>query len=250
MTTPRARLRRRIAPVAIGFLAVLLAAGPAQAGGGNGHGNGYGHGHGHGGRVNDQVVTTTQQQGRVLALTFDDGPDPEDTPALLDVLREHHVKATFCLWGDHVRQYPELVRRIAAEGHTLCNHTMTHADLSTWTPEQIRADLQATSALIHQAAPRADIRYFRAPYGSWGQSAQVAAGLGMQPLGWAFDIGDWEEPGADVLVDRIRARITPEAVALMHDGGGDRSGTVEAVDRMIPELRAQGWRFGQPAKRG
>jgi peptidoglycan/xylan/chitin deacetylase (PgdA/CDA1 family) len=249
MTTPRARLHRRLAPVAIGFLAVLLAAGPAQAGG-PGQGNGPGHGNGHGGRANDQVVTTTQQQGRVVALTFDDGPDPEDTPALLDVLREHHVKATFCLWGDHVREHPELVRRIAAEGHTLCNHTMTHADLSTWTPEQVRADLEATSALIHQAAPRADIPYFRAPYGSWGQSPQVAAQLGMQPLGWAFDIGDWEEPGADVLVDRIRARITPEAVALVHDGGGDRSGTVEAVDRMIPELRAQGWRFGQPAKRG
>ena len=93
MTTPRARLRRRTVPVAIGFLAVLLAAGPAAAGPGNGPGNG------HGGKVNDQVVTTTQQKGQVAALTFDDGPNPLDTPRLLEVLRENHVKALFCLWG-------------------------------------------------------------------------------------------------------------------------------------------------------
>jgi len=243
MTAPRARTRRRVAPVAVGVLAVLLAAGPAHAGNGNGNGNGNVN-------VNDQVVTTTQQQGRVVALTFDDGPDPEDTPALLDVLREHHVKATFCLWGDHVRQYPDLVRRIAAEGHTLCNHTMTHADLSSWTPEQVRADLQATSDLIHSIVPKEDIPYFRAPYGAWGQSTTVAAELGMQPLGWAWVTEDWADQDPDVLSERIRTRITPESVALMHDGGGDRSGTVAAVDRMIPELRADGWRFGRPAKRG
>jgi peptidoglycan/xylan/chitin deacetylase (PgdA/CDA1 family) len=242
MTTARTRLRRRLAPVTIAALAVVLAAGPAQAGGG--------HGNGHGGRVDDQVVTTTQQQGRVVALTFDDGPDPVNTPALLAVLREHHVKATFCLWGDHVRENPDLVRRIAAEGHTLCNHTMTHADLSTWTPEQVRADLQATSDLIHSIVPKEPIPYFRAPYGAWGQSAAVAAQLGMQPLGWAWVIEDWADQDPDVLAERIRTRITPESVVLMHDGGGDRSGTVEAVDRLIPELRAQGWRFGQPAKRG
>jgi peptidoglycan/xylan/chitin deacetylase (PgdA/CDA1 family) len=241
MTTPRTR--RRTVPVAIGFLAVLLAAGPAQAGTGNGPGTG-------GGKVNDQVVTTTQQQGRVVALTFDDGPDPVNTPALLDVLREHHVKATFCLWGDHVRENPDLVRRIVAEGHTLCNHTMTHPDLSSWTPEQVRAELQATSDLIHSIVPKEPIPYFRAPYGAWGQSTAVAAELGMQPLGWAWLTEDWADQDPDVLSERIRTRITPGSVVLMHDGGGDRLGTVAAVDRMIPELRADGWRFGQPAKRG
>jgi peptidoglycan/xylan/chitin deacetylase (PgdA/CDA1 family) len=142
------------------------------------------------------------------------------------------------------------VRRIVADGHVLCNHTMHHDDLSTWTPEQIRADLTATSALIRRAAPHARIPYFRAPFGAWGQTPVVAAGLGMQPLGWRLAITDWEPPGADVLVQRLRDGITPGAVVLMHDGGGDRSQTVTAVDRIIPELRAQGWRFALPARRG
>jgi peptidoglycan-N-acetylglucosamine deacetylase len=237
-----ARLRLLAAP-AVAAAVVLGLAAPAQA-----HGPGDGHGWGRG--PDDTVVTTTGQPGKTFALTFDDGPDPRNTPELLDVLRRRHVKAVFCLWGDHVRQYPELVRQIVAAGHTLCNHTMTHADLSGWTPEQIRTDLDATSALIHQAAPGAPIRYFRAPYGSWGQSPQVAAELGMQPLGWAFDTADWEEPGADLIDQRIHERLTPGAVVLLHDGGGDRSGTVQAVDRVVPELRREGWRFTLPARRG
>jgi peptidoglycan-N-acetylglucosamine deacetylase len=196
------------------------------------------------------VVDTARGHGDVVSVTFDDGPHPPDTLHLLDVLRRHHVRAVFCLWGDHVRDHPEVVRRIVADGHVLCNHTMHHDDMGTWTPEQIRADLEATSALIHQAAPHARIPYFRAPYGSWGQTPQVAAELGMQPLGWRLAITDWEPPGIDVLVQRLRDGITPGAVVLMHDGGGDRSQTVGAVDRIIPELRGQGWHFSLPKRRG
>jgi peptidoglycan/xylan/chitin deacetylase (PgdA/CDA1 family) len=196
------------------------------------------------------IVDTARGHGDVVSFTFDDGPNPPDTAHLLAVLREHHVKAVFCLVGDNVRAHPEVVRRIAAEGHVLCNHSMHHDDLSTWTPSQVEADLRETSKLIHQAVPWAPIAYFRAPYGAWGQSPQVAAGLGMQPLGWRFDIEDWVPPGTDVLVQRIRDRITPGAVVLMHDGGGDRSQTVEAVDRIIPELRADGWRLTLPQRRG
>jgi peptidoglycan/xylan/chitin deacetylase (PgdA/CDA1 family) len=199
---------------------------------------------------NATVVTSTRHGGTTVSFTFDDGPNPVDTPQLLEVLRRHHVHAVFCLWGDHVRENPELVRAIVAGGHTLCNHTMHHDDMSTWTPEQIKADLKQTSALIHQAAPGVPIRYFRAPYGSWGQTPQVAADLGMQPLGWRMDIGDWEPPGTDELVRRLEERVTPGAVVLMHDGGGDRSQTVAAVDRIIPELRSLGYRFDLPARPG
>ena len=199
--------------------------------------------------VTDQIITRTQARGKVVSLTFDDGPDPEDTPQLLDVLRRHRVKAVFCLWGDHVRQYPNLVRRIAREGHTLCNHTMRHDDLSGWTRQAIRADLKATNELIRSVVPNARIPYFRAPYGRWGQSPQVAARLGMQPLGWTFAVEDWEEPGAAVILDRLRTRLQPRSIVLLHDGGGDRSGTVQAVDQIIPELKSQGWRFVLPARR-
>ena len=169
------------------------------------------------------------------------------------MLKENHVKAVFCLWGDFIRQNPQLVREIVAGGHTLCNHTMHHDNLAGWTPEQIRADLEATSALIHQVAPNAPIRYFRAPYGAWGASPQVAADLGMQPLGWTFAIEDWETQDAGVLAQRLedRIRANPGAVVLLHDGPAIyRSGTVEAVARVLPELRAEGWRFHKPDRRG
>jgi peptidoglycan/xylan/chitin deacetylase (PgdA/CDA1 family) len=196
------------------------------------------------------IVDTARGRGDVVSLTFDDGPNPPDTRRLLGVLRRHHVRAVFCLWGDHVRRHPEVVRLIAAEGHVLCNHSMHHDDMGTWTPEQIAADLTATSALIREAVPHARIPYFRAPYGSWGRTPEVAAALGMQPLGWRLAISDWEPPGTDVLVQRLRDGITPGAVVLLHDGGGDRSQTVEAVDRIVPELRADGWRFTLPRRRG
>lgn len=197
-----------------------------------------------------KIIDSTRHGGRTVALTFDDGPNPEDTPRLLRVLRKHHVKATFCLWGDYVEQHPGIVRSIVANGHVLCNHTMHHDDLATWTPEQIEADLRQTGAAIRRAVPWAPpIRYFRAPYGSWGQSPAVAAKLGMKSLGWKLTIADWEPPGTDELVKRLREGITPGAVVLLHDGPNDRGQTVDAVDRIIPELRAGGWRFDLPAKR-
>lgn len=203
-----------------------------------------------GGKATPAIVDSTRHGGNTVALTFDDGPNPADTPRLLQVLREQHVKAVFCLWGDHVEAHPELVRKIVAGGHTLCNHSMHHDDMGAWSEKEIRADLRRTSAAIRKAAPGARIPYFRAPYGSWGKSPEVAAGLGMQPLGWRLVVGDWDPPGTDELVSRLEEGLSPGAVVLLHDGGGDRSQTVEAVERIIPKLRSEGWRFDRPARRG
>ncbi|WDZ82896.1 polysaccharide deacetylase family protein [Micromonospora cathayae] len=200
------------------------------------------------GRVSHPIVDTTRGDGRVACLTFDDGPDPTDTPRLLDVLRRHRVSAVFCLVGDQVDAHPEIVRRIVADGHTLGNHSMHHDDMGNWTPERIAADLRETDAAIRRAVPDARIGYFRAPYGSWGQSPAVAASLGLRSLGWRLAITDWEPPGTDELVRRLLDGVTPGAVVLLHDGGGDRSQTVDAVDRVIPLLRADHWRFTLPER--
>jgi peptidoglycan/xylan/chitin deacetylase (PgdA/CDA1 family) len=192
------------------------------------------------------LIDTASGDGDVVSLTFDDGPNPADTPRLLDVLRGHQVTAVFCLQGDQVERHPEVVRRIAAAGHTLCNHSMHHDDMSAWTPERIAADLRETNVAIRRAVPHARIPYFRAPYGAWGQTPAVAASLGMRPLGWRLAVADWETPGAGELVRRLERGITPGAVVLLHDGGGDRSQTVAAVEQVIPTLKARHYRFTLP----
>lgn len=186
------------------------------------------------------VVTMTAVPGRTFALTFDDGPNPPDTLRLLDVLAELGVAAVFCLVGEQVRAHPEVAERIAGAGHVLGNHSLRHDDLGEWDADRARADLAETSALITGAAGVAPA-FFRAPFGHWGVTPQVAAELGMVPLGWQLAVEDWLEPGTDVLVDRIRAGLAPGGVVLLHDGGGDRSGTVDAVARVVPALLAEGW---------
>jgi len=184
---------------------------------------------------------------RTVCLSFDDGPNPVDTPRLLSVLRRHGVPAVFCLLGQFARDHPDLVRAIAADGHALSNHGMHHDDLSAWSKERIESELRETTKAIRSAAPDSAVPYFRAPYGRWGHSPDVAAALGMHALGWRLAVGDWEPPGTDILIDRITSGITPGAIVLLHDGGGDRHQTVEAVDAVIPRLRADGWTFALPA---
>ena len=189
------------------------------------------------------IVDSARGRGNVVSLTFDDGPNPADTDQLLAVLRRHRVRAVFCLGGDRANEHPDIVRRIVAARHILGNHGMHHDDMSGWTTGHIEADLRETDAAIRRAVPDARIPYFRAPFGAWGRTPEVAVRLGMRPLGWRLGVADWETPGTDVLVGRLEAGITAGAVVLLHDGGGDRSQTVDAVDRIIPGLRANGWRF-------
>ena len=115
----------------------------------------------------------------------------------------------FCLWGDHVEAHPELVRAIVGGRPRAVQPLHHHDDMGTWSAERFRADLEQTSAAIRKAAPGAPIRYFRAPYGSWGGTPEVAVQLGMQPLGWRLAISDWEPPGTDELVRRLEEGITP-----------------------------------------
>jgi membrane peptidoglycan carboxypeptidase len=193
-----------------------------------------------------EPVVHTAHAGRRLALTFDDGP-AADTPAVLDLLAKYHIKATFCVVGENVGWYPAVLRRIAAEGHALCNHSLHHDDLGVMSPAKARADLVATDTAIAQAVPGAAVPYYRAPYGNFGGTARIGAELGHTPLGWLVDPDDWLLPGAGVIEQRIRDQLTPRAVVLVHDGGGDRGQTVAALTSLIPKLLADGWSFDLPA---
>jgi peptidoglycan/xylan/chitin deacetylase (PgdA/CDA1 family) len=182
---------------------------------------------------------------RTVALTFDDGPNPPDTLDLLDLLAREQVRAVFCLVGAQVMAHPEVAHRIVREGHVLANHSFRHDDLEEWAPEAVRADLERTLAAIHDAAPDVGVPFFRAPYGHWGRTIQVAGELGMRPLGWQLAVWDWEPPGVAELVRRMSG-VVPGGVLLLHDGGGDRSQTVAAVAEFIPRMRSDGWTFTVP----
>lgn len=172
-------------------------------------------------------LATAQGIGNVVALTFDDGPNPGETENLLDVLKEHDIAATFCVIGHNVDAEggQSIVKRIVAEGHRLCNHSTSYADMGNMTAQQLRADMIANLNTIRAALDADDypVPYFRAPNGSWGAEnlvARTAAELGMQPLGLGTVIFDWDDGNqdADVFEANLRAAIQPGSVVLGHDG--------------------------------
>jgi peptidoglycan/xylan/chitin deacetylase (PgdA/CDA1 family) len=192
------------------------------------------------------VIASIESTG--VALTFDDGPDPNYTPKVLNLLRKHNVKATFCLVGVQVQEFPELVRDIVAGGHTLCNHTWRHdTKLGTKSDDAVRADMTKTLDAIHAAAPDARVKYFRHPGGMWTPRAvKIAQELGMASIGWDVDTDDWnvaKYPAGPTMRDHIlevlRAGVKPGSIVLSHDAGGDRSGTLAAYEIAIPELTAK-----------
>ncbi|MFC4146492.1 polysaccharide deacetylase family protein [Micromonospora mangrovi] len=173
-----------------------------------------------------------------VALTFDDGPDPQYTPQVLDLLRSYGVKATFCVVGENAQNHPELIEAIVAEGHTLCNHSWNHdTTLGKRSPDAIRADLLRTNDAIRAAAPNARIAWFRQPGGEWTYPVvSICTELGLTPLHWSVDPSDWQAPGAAKVTSAVLGDTGPGSIVLMHDAGGDRRGTVEALHRILPEL--------------
>jgi peptidoglycan-N-acetylglucosamine deacetylase len=168
-------------------------------------------------------------------LTFDDGPW-EDTPAVLDLLAQYHVKATFCMVGKQVPTHAVLVRRIVAEGHTLCNHTWSHDEMLRNRPaDRIRAELQQTNDAIHAVVPGAVIGYFRAPGGNFSpQVVSIAAGMGMTSIFWSVDPQDWRGPGVQSIITTVLTHTRPGSIVLLHDGAGPQ--TVVALRTILPDL--------------
>nr|BFE60298.1 glycosyltransferase [Dactylosporangium thailandense] len=163
-----------------------------------------------------------------LALTFDDGPDPRWTPRVLDVLRQYHAHATFFVVGAQVNRYPELVRRMVDEGHEVGVHTFTHADLAALPPWRQRAELALTANAIAAATGRRPV-LMRPPYLS-----MPAAVDGYLAVLTDRDTRDWERPGVEAIVhNAVGHPAGAGAVILLHDGGGDRSQTVEGTRRIL-----------------
>lgn len=185
---------------------------------------------------------------RRVALTFDDGPDPKWTPKILEILRQKKALAAFFVLGTQAQHYPDLLERIVREGHEIGNHTYSHQNLAETGDEQTELELNATTRLIEAVTGRSTA-LFRPPYNSDGtpsqpgemQALRVARDLGYLTVTQSIDPDDWERPGAEALVSRVREqRAAHGSVILLHDGGGDRSQTVAALPAIIDALRSRG----------
>ncbi|MFF6834301.1 polysaccharide deacetylase family protein [Streptomyces sp. NPDC012438] len=186
--------------------------------------------------------------GRSMVLTFDDGPDPRHTPAILDTLRRHDCRAMFFVCGEMAVENQDLLRRMAAEGHVVGNHSWSHPLIPELRPSLIRDELGSTSEVVERALGTAPL-WYRAPYGAWNRhSFEIGAELGMEPLAWTVDTLDWKEPGTDSIVRRVLDGAAPGVVVLNHDAGGDRSQSVAALRRYLPELLDAGYRITVPRR--
>ena len=186
-----------------------------------------------------------------VAITFDDGPDAEWTPKILDILRKRGVKAAFFLVGKNCEDYPGLVERILAEGHEIGNHTYSHRNLAVMSEWQMQLELDATQRLIQSITGRSTT-LFRPPYNADSNPTEISElaplKLAQEKLGYTIvlekiDPQDWARPGAEEIVQRVKDLRGEGNIILLHDAGGDRSETVEALPKIIDYLHARGDRI-------
>lgn len=193
---------------------------PGSTGGGGGTGGGSG-------------------KGKVVHLTFDDGPNGTYTPQVLAVLRKHNAKATFFMLGQNASG-SSLVGTVRSQGHAVANHSWNHPQLTRLSRSAIASQLSRTDAALGRKAA-----CVRPPYGATNATVRsVIASRGQKQVLWTVDTNDWRRPGAGVIASRIVAGAKKNgAIILMHDGGGNRSQTVAGLDRALTTLQAQGYRF-------
>lgn len=202
------------------------------------------------------VIRKVGQVPGKLAITFDDGPDPEWTPAILEILKQKKVPATFFMIGSNMEAHPGLVQRVLAEGHEIGNHTYTHPNLADTPPAAVRLELNATQRLF-QALTGRSMRFFRSPYLTDANPSEtdelepieLAQQLGYIEVTANLDTLDWEELSVDQMMNLVfKALYNPNPdlrgnIVLMHDSGGDRSRTLMLLPKLIDALRAKGFTF-------
>lgn len=191
----------------------------------------------------DVGVTFTRVlvSGNYIAMTFDDGPHPQHTPRLLDMLRARNIKATFYVIGRSVDLYPQIVRRTVAEGHEIGNHTHTHRLLSKLSDDEVRSELSRCRDAVGRAAG-VQPRTMRPPYGGLlpRQRQMVHAEFGYPTMLWSVDPLDWKRPGPSVVTSRILSGTSSGAIVLAHDLHGQ---TVDAMPATFDGLLRRGFKF-------
>ncbi len=190
------------------------------------------------------VVRRWPAAGRVVALTFDDGPHPTQTQQVLAVLQTEHIKATFFMVGKMARYHPEAARAVARAGMLIGDHTENHALLPGMTKAQIAHEIQQGQTSI-RTVTGLTTHWFRSPYGAvTSATRQMARRFGMQTVAWDVDANDWKSPPAKAISSYVLGRVRPGSIVLLHDSGGhSRANTIAALPSIIKRLKKQGYRF-------
>ena len=184
----------------------------------------------------------------VVALTFDDGPDPRWTPQVLAILRKEHVPATFFVIGQQAEAHPSLVRAEVRDSNVVGNHTYSHKNLGREGIWRAKLEILAGAAVIEGITGRVPY-LFRSPYGAGDRSGtklggdQLANDLGEHAVSWNIDTLDWTKPSPAEIAARVDRQIQERSVVLLHDGGGDRSNTLIALPKIIQQLKAKHYLF-------
>ena len=190
-----------------------------------------------------EVLWEIDTQEKIVAITFDDGPDDKYTNQILDLLAEYEAKATFFILGKNAEKHPEVILRQFEEGHELANHTYTHPWNTTL--KRIEEEMQKTNDIIYSITGFKPI-LFRPVGGLYTDGMiDVAVKNGYTVIMWSWhqDTEDWKDPGVRKIVNKVLGGTKPGDVILFHDGGSDRTQTVEALKEILPVLKKQGYRF-------
>jgi peptidoglycan/xylan/chitin deacetylase (PgdA/CDA1 family) len=179
--------------------------------------------------------------GPYIAMTFDDGPSPETTPRLLDILKQRNIKATFFMIGQNAERNPAIVKRILSEGHEIGNHSWTHPQLSKLSDDRVTEEINKTQNAIKDASGYTPV-LMRPPYGAITarQKDWIEKQFGLSVIIWSVDPFDWKRPGSSVIEQRILAGARPGAIVLSHD---IHKQTVDAMPATLDALAAKGFKF-------
>ncbi|UHA76140.1 polysaccharide deacetylase family protein [Paenibacillus sp. 481] len=192
------------------------------------------------------IVWEVPDAGKRIALTFDDGPDPRHTPAILNLLKQYEAKATFFVIGRRVKPYADIVRRAVHEGHEVGNHSFSHIYLRRgMSAEQMRADIKKAHESIQDVIGQKP-KLFRPPGGYYNESlVKIVRDSGYRMVLWSWhqDTKDWRSPGVQAIVNKVVNNARDGDIVLLHDLVEGRTDTVEALKEILPTLKKRGYRF-------
>lgn len=192
-----------------------------------------------------EIVWEVPTKSKVIALSFDDGPNPKYTPEVLDLLKQYNAKATFFVLGSRVEKYPKLARREFEEGHELANHTYSHCNMVRVTSAKLQEEMTKANDAIYSVTGKKPA-LFRPPTGYYNETiVNTARDAGFIVIMWSWhqDTRDWSNPGTQKIINQVLNNARHGDIVLFHDHGGRRRQTIEALKEILPELQQRGYKF-------